>query len=333
MPELRRDPITGRSVIVASGRAKRPRPQHDNSDQNRKDAEPCPFCPGNEALTPPEVWSLREPGTRADRPGWSVRAVPNKYPALEPRGAAAARQEGIYRSQDGLGAHEVIIESPEHRTDVGAFDAARWGEVIRAYRARLAALAGDPRWRYVLLYKNQGERAGATLEHAHAQAIAMAEAPAAILEELSRAKTSRDSAGRCVYCAMIEDELAGGARLVTASANFVALCPFAPRFEYETWILPRHHSAAFEQITDEEGSELAGFLQNFFLRLHRVLGRPPLNYVILTQPPRQAAGGYFHWRMEILPQLNRAAGFEWGSGLWMNSLAPEEAARSLRDAL
>jgi len=332
MPELRHDPITGRSVIIASARAKRPRQQQDSSDQTRKGAAPCPFCPGNEALTPPELWALRRSGTRADQPGWKVRAVPNKYPALESGGAGAAKQEGIYRSQNGVGAHEVIIESPEHQTDIGVFGAECWNDVVRAYRARFAALGRDRRWRYVLLYKNQGERAGATLDHVHSQVIAMAAVPPSTMAELSRAQAHSKSTGRCVYCEMIHSERSSKRR-VMESEKFIALCPFAPRFEYETWILPRNHAAAFEQNTDDECSELARFLQTFFLRLNRVLDRPPLNYVIQSKPPHADAGGYFHWRMEILPQLNRAAGFEWGSGLWMNSVAPEGAARSLRDAL
>ena len=332
MPELRHDPITGHSVIIASERAKRPRPQHDNSDQNRKATEPCPFCAGNEALTPPEVWALRNDGTRADQPGWSVRAVPNKYPALEPNSASIARKAGRYESLSALGAHEVIIESPDHLTDVAALDAVQWTDVVRAYRARFAALVSDRRWRYVLLYKNQGERAGATLAHVHSQAIAMAALPQPMITELGRAKAHRESSGRCVYCEMIQDEGAGERRVIE-SERFIALCPFAPRFAYETWILPKNHTAAFEHNTDEACAELARFLKDFFLGLNRVLDLPPLNYVIQSKPARADADGYFHWRMEVLPQLNRAAGFEWGSGLWMNPVAPEEAARRLRNPL
>lgn len=331
MPELRHDPITGRSVIIASERAKRPRQQNDNSDQRGEDAGPCPFCAGNEALTPPEVWALRKGGTRADQPGWKVRAVPNKYPALEPSGASIAKKDGLYESLSAIGAHEVIIESPEHLTDVGALDAARWTDVVRAYRARLGALGSDPRWRYLLLYKNQGERAGATLEHVHSQVIAMAALPPSVIAELSRAQAHRKSTDRCIYCEMIQSESLS-ARRVMESESFIALCPFAPRFAYETWILPRNHTAVFEQSTDEACADLALFLRDFFLRLNRVLDRPPLNYVIQSKPPRADADGYFHWRMEVLPQLNRAAGFEWATGMWMNSLAPEEAARRLRDA-
>ena len=332
MPELRHDSITSRSVIIASERAKRPRQEHDNSDQRREDAGPCPFCAGNEALTPPEVWALRKDGTRADQPGWKVRAVPNKYPALEASSASLAKKDGLYESLGAIGAHEVIIESPDHLIDVGALDAERWTDVMRAYRARLGALGSDPRWRYLLLYKNQGERAGATLEHVHSQVIALAALPQSMIAELSRAHAHRESTGRCAYCEMIQSESAS-ARWVMESEKFIALCPFAPRFAYETWVLPRNHTAAFEQNTDEDCADLALFLRDFFLRLNRVLDRPPLNYVIQSKPPRADADGYFHWRMEILPQFNRAAGFEWGSGLWMNSLAPEETARLLRDPL
>jgi UDPglucose--hexose-1-phosphate uridylyltransferase len=332
MPELRHDPITGRSVIIASERAKRPRQQLDRPDPTLKEAEPCAFCPGNEALTPPEVWALRKDGTRADQPGWSVRVVPNKYPALESSGASIAKKDGIYESASAIGAHEVIIESPEHLADMGSLNVGQWTDVVRAYQARLAALGSNLRWRYLLLYKNQGDRAGATLEHVHSQIVAMAVLPPSMVAELNRAQTHRESTGRCVYCEMIHSERASERR-VMESQKFIALCPFAPRFAYETWVLPRSHTAAFEQNTDETRADLALFLRDFFLRLNRVLDRPPLNYVIHSQPPRAEADGHFHWRMEILPQLNRAAGFEWGSGLWMNPLPPEEAARLLRDPL
>jgi len=332
MPELRHDPITGRSVIIASERAKRPRQWKDNSNRIRKDAESCPFCAGNESLTPPEVWALRKDGTRADGPGWSVRTVPNKYPALEFSGASIAKKEGIYESLSAIGAHEVIIESPDHLTDVGALAAGPWVDVVRAYRARFAALHSDPRWHYALLYKNQGERAGATLEHVHSQMIAMAALPQSIIAELTRAQAHKESTDRCICCETIEGERASERR-VMESEKFIAFCPFAPRFAYETWVLPKNHTAAFEQNTDEACADLAHFLRDIFLRLNRALDHPPLNYVIQSKPPHEDADGYFHWRMEILPQLNRAAGFEWGSGMWMNSVAPEEAARLLRDPL
>ena len=331
MPELRHDPITGRSVIIASERAKRPGQQLDKSDQTRKETEPCPFCAGNESLTPPEVWALRKEGTRADQPGWSVRAVRNKFPALEETSTRTVKKDAFFETQSGLGTHEVIVESPEHLTDVGALDAGQWTDVVGAYRARFATLGSDPRWRYVLLYKNQGARAGATLEHVHSQVIAMAALPQSMTDELIRANARTESTGRCAYCEIIQSARASERR-VMESESFIAFCPFAPRFAYETWILPRHHTAAFEHNTDEACADLALFLRDFFLRLSRVLDRPPFNYVIQSKPPHADAGGYFHWRMEILPQLNRVAGFEWGSGLWMNSLAPEEAARRLCDA-
>jgi len=330
MPEFRWDPITGRSVIIAAGRSKRPRLHGAGNGQAR--GEPCPFCPGNEALTPPEIWALREHHSAADKPGWTVRVVPNKYPALEDHGALTVKRDSFYESLNGLGIHEVIIESPDHEINMGALNIDQCADILRAYRARMRAVGDDPRWRYLLLYKNQGERAGATLEHVHSQLIVLPIVPQSAADELTSAKKHYDSTGHCIFCEIVQREVERGERLVSQSDKFIAFCPFAPRFSYEAWILPKNHVAAFEQSTDEDIAALAQFVRDFISRLNRALDRPPFNYVIYSKPPHQSTTRYYHWRIEILPQIARAAGFEWGSGMYMNSVAPEEAARLLRDA-
>ena len=205
MPEFRWDPITGRSGIIAAARSKRPR-QH-GAGNGPAHGEPCPFCPGNEALTPPEVWALRENHSDADRPGWTVRVVPNKYPALEDNGASTVKKDSFYESLNGLGIHEVIIESPDHEINMGALNIDQCTDILRAYRARMRVLGGDPRWRYLLLYKNQGERAGATLEHVHSQLIALPIVPQSAADELTRAKKHYDSTAHCIFCEIVQREV------------------------------------------------------------------------------------------------------------------------------
>jgi len=330
MPELRKDPVSGRSVIIASERAERPRLFGHGSDAGR--AEPCPFCSGREAMTPPEVFAHRDPASSADLPGWTVRVVPNKYPALTSSDTRTTPpDEHLYSSRAAVGVHEVVIESPEHIVSMAALDDEQTAQVLRAYRQRISALSQDPRWRYMLIYKNQGDRAGASLEHVHSQLVALPALPAPAADELERARNHYATTGRCFYCHVIEREIGARARLVLATDRFVVLCPFAPRFAHETWIWPRRHTAAFEQSSDEELTDLARVMREVLARLDRALGDPPLNYLIQSiHPPPES---HYHWRMEILPQLARAAGFEWGTGLHLNPVAPERAARFLRNAI
>jgi UDPglucose--hexose-1-phosphate uridylyltransferase len=330
MSEFRKDPVTGRWVIIASEREKRPRQHLDGNHWARP--ELCPFCAGNEAMTPPEVWAQREMNMPPDTPGWFVRVVPNKYPALENRGTWTVRKDGIYELWNGLGVHEVIIESPNHLVNMGSLSEPQFADILRAYRDRMRDLQRDGRWGYLLLYKNQGDRAGATLEHVHSQLIALPEVPKQAVDELSGAKMHYELTGRCIYCAMIQRELDYAERLVSASESFVALCPFASRFAYEVWILPKNHSTDFVESSEPDILALAYGLRDIITRLNRALDNSPFNYFIHSIPVHETVSAHFHWHIEILPQLARAAGFEWGSGWHMNSVAPEDAARLLRDA-
>jgi UDPglucose--hexose-1-phosphate uridylyltransferase len=329
MSEFRKDPVTGRSVIIASERDKRPRQLGDRNHLAR--SELCPFCAGNEAMTPPEVWAQRKLNTQPNTPGWRVRVVPNKYPALQNRGTWTGRHDGIYELRNGLGVHEVIIESPDHLVDVGMLSEEQFANILRAYRDRMRDLQRDARWDYLLLYKNQGNLAGATLEHIHSQLVALPDVPKQVIAELSGAKMHHELTGRCIYCDIVQRELQQGERLISASESFVALCPFAPRFAYETWILPKNHQAAFVESSGPDILALASTLRHVITRVNHALESPPFNYFIHSMPVHENASAHFHWHIEILPQLARAAGFEWGSGAHMNSVAPEDAARLLRD--
>ena len=330
MSEFRQDPVTGRWVIIAPGRASRP--WHIDETRGRPRAESCPFCAGNEAMTPAEVWAERDPGTKANAPGWRVRVVPNKYPALAGSAEWSGKNEGFYQSMNGLGVHEVIIESPDHVTNMAALSRDQFAHFLRAYRARLRALKKNRRWRYLLVYKNHGERAGATFEHVHSQLVALPFVPREAHDEISGVRRCFESSGRCIYCDIVQNESESGERLVSSSERFVALCPFAPRFGYETWILPKNHMESFEQSSDEDIAALAECSRSVIAQLNGISENASFNFVIHTAPNEESAQQRYHWHMEILPQITRAAGFEWGTGVHMNSVAPEDAARLLRDA-
>ena len=330
MSEFRQDPVTGRWVIIASGRASRP--WHIDRASDRPSSESCPFCAGNEAMTPPEVWAERDARTEANAPGWRVRVVPNKYPALENDGERFGKENGFYQSMSGLGVHELVIESPDHVTNMAVLSVAQFARIFRAYRARLRALRNDQRWRYLLIYKNHGERAGATFEHIHSQLVALPFVPREAHDEISGVRRHFNASGRCIYCDIIQSQSEAGDRLVLDSERCVALCPFAPRFGYETWIVPKKHAENFEQSSDEDIAALAECLRSVIVKLNGITDNPPFNFVIHTAPSKESAQQRYHWHMEILPQISRAAGFEWGTGVHMNSVAPEDAARSLRDA-
>jgi len=331
MPEIRIDPVTGRWVMISTERANRP--QQSGQSNGSTDIGPCPFCAGNEAMTPPEVLAFRGAGTRADMPGWTVRVVPNKYPALVNDGSWIEPAVGFYESKSAAGVHEVIIESPAHLADMATLGERQTEKVLRAYRERMLELSKDKRWRSILVYKNQGAQAGATLPHVHSQLVALPAAPKAILEEVDGAKKYFDSKGRCIYCDMIRQEADDGRRMVAAHERFVAFCPYAPRFPYETWLFPKEHGAFFEQGSDQEVAELARSLRDLLMRLNRALDNPPFNFIIHSNPLDDAGSSHYHWHIEILPKLIQVAGFEWGTGSFINTVAPEDAARRLRQAL
>ena len=326
MPEFRKDPTVDRWVIIATERAKRP------VHREASDTALCPFCAGNESLTPPEVLVFRDQSDPSGLPNWTVRVVPNKYPALVPDGSRLETTSENYEARIGTGAHEVIIESPHHVTDVTLLSESQFGAVLRAYRSRIMELRTDKRFRYILIYKNQGTEAGATLEHVHSQLIAMPMIPKLILEEIETAKNYYQANRRCVFCDVIRKETASE-RFVTGNARYLVICPFAPRFPYETWILPKQHASLFERNTQPDDVDLARILRETLIRLNRSLGGPAFNYFIHSNPLDQGENSYYHWHMEIIPKLIQVGGFEWGSGSYINTVTPEQSARSLRAAI
>ena len=329
MPELRRDPVVGRWVIIAEDRARRP------SDWGKEPLAPapldgCPFCPGNERFTPPEVMAIREGGSAANGTGWSTRVIPNKFPALQIEGGLDRRGDGMYDRMNGIGAHEVIIESPDHSAELSDHSLDAIERVLRTYRDRILDLRNDHRFRYILVFKNHGAAAGASLAHGHTQLIATPIIPNVVAEELEGSLQHFRRKERCVFCDIVEQELRDGARIVTRNDDFVSFVPFAPRFPFETWLLPRKHVSSFEEMDPAAFPALAATLQETLRRIHRALNGPPYNFLIHGAPCAEPRLAHYHWHMEIMPKLTRVAGFEWGTGVYINSTPPEEAAAYLR---
>ncbi|MFC1683337.1 galactose-1-phosphate uridylyltransferase [Candidatus Zixiibacteriota bacterium] len=324
MPELRKDPVIGRWVIIATERSKRP-DDFGTLEEQPQSANTCPFCTGNEDKTPPEILAYREPSTSPDEPGWRLRVVSNKFPALRIEGQLDRRAEGMFDKMQGVGAHEVIIESPDHEKRLEDLEQKAIEDILWAYRDRVLDLKKDPRFQYILIFKNQGRAAGASLSHSHSQLIATPIVPKRVMEELEGASEYYEYKERCVFCDIVTQELKDRVRVIGENKDFVAIAPFASRFPFETWIIPKTHEAHFEKSTKPEFSRLAGLLKDTIGRIKEVLHEPPYNYVIHTAPIANDYTKEYHWHIEIMPKLTRVAGFEWGTGFYINPTPPEEA--------
>ncbi len=327
MPELRRDPVIGRWVIISTERGRRPVGFPEG--EKKKATGFCPFCMGNEDKTPPEVFAFRAQGTAPNTPGWTVRVVPNKFPALQIEGGLNRRGEGIYDKMNGIGAHEVIIETPDHDMETSRLSDENMRQVLTAFKERILDLKKDVRFRYIIIFKNQGESAGASLEHSHSQLIATPIIPTRVIQELDGGKRHYDLKERCVFCDIVEQETSDGKRMVIENDGFVVFCPFAGRFPFETWLLPRAHVSAFEKISDAEIALLATTLKDTLKRLNIALNNPSYNYMLHSAPCKTPDLEFYHWHLEIIPKLTRVAGFEWGTGFYINPTLPEDAAEFL----
>jgi UDPglucose--hexose-1-phosphate uridylyltransferase len=261
-----------------------------------------------------------------------VRVFANKFPALYADGEVVATGEGIYDRMDGVGVHEVIVEGPDHRAGLGTLDVAHVGEILIAYRERLRALRHDPRLEYALVFKNHGAAAGASLDHGHSQLVATPILPELVADELAGAARYFRMKERCVWCDVVRQERRDRVRIVLEDGGFLVLAPFAPRFPYETWILPAAHQASFDALAGEHVTALARVLRELMVRLGRLFNDPPYNFALHTAPLREPAPEHFHWHIEVMPKLTRLAGFELGTGFFINPTPPEDAARFLRAA-
>jgi len=328
MPELRKDPVIGRWVIIATERRKRPSDFMVKEEVCVLDTSTCPFCEGNEEKTPPEILAYRD-GTRPDSPGWSLRVIPNKFPALAIEGDLDRMGEGMFDKMNGVGAHEVIIETSRHDCGLDVMEEREVANLFYACRERIIDLKQDKRLQYVLVFKNKGRDAGASLEHTHSQLIALPIVPKRVNEELRGAREYWRFKERCVFCDIIRQEGRDGVRVVAENSDFILISPYAPKSPFETWVLPREHQSCFEMIKDEQVPALAEIVHLLMKKMAKLLGDPPYNFMLHSAPLHKDPEHY-HWHIEIMPKLTQVAGFEWGSGFYINPTPPEDAAEELR---
>jgi UDPglucose--hexose-1-phosphate uridylyltransferase len=334
MSEYRQDPLSRRWVIIGSDRAARP--NEFVEEPVRRQPGPCPFCAGNEHETPEAVASYAAPGKRS---AWLVRIVPNKYPAVTadealcpqcqpPLGLSSPKDESI----PGFGRHEVIIESPRHVASLSELTTTEAELVFQAYRDRIAALKVTGQFRYVQIFKNVGPHAGASLEHVHSQLVALPGVPEVVTQELASCRDYFAVHRRPLVAGLLERELATGERIVAQTDHFVAVCPFASRFPYEVCIAPIANQPRFEATQAGELGELSRLARDVIGRIERTGGQVAYNAVLHTQPFDTPPHDHYHWHIEIIPRLTKVAGFEWGTGCFINPLPPEAAAAHLRSS-
>ncbi len=328
MTELRKDPVVGRWVIISIERAKRPH-EFPREPAPRREGV-CPLCPGSERMTPPEILGYR-PGGQPNDPNWTLRVVPNKFPALRIEGELGKAADGIYDRMHGIGAHEVVIESERHDVDLFDLPEKRFQDVLWAYRDRVLDLKNDHRFKSVLIFKNHGASAGASLTHSHSQLIALPVIPKRVMEEMNGCREYYRFRDRCLFCDIIVQEMDQKVRIVEETGEFLAFSPYAPRFPFETWIVPKRHQCAYEMIEGDQAKALAAVFRRTLRRLNLALENPPFNFIVHSAPFMERAADFFHWHIEIMPKLTKVAGFEWGSGFYINPTPPEESAKYLRE--
>jgi UDPglucose--hexose-1-phosphate uridylyltransferase len=313
MSRLRRSAHHGPWSLVAPARSRRPRLA---PAAVRNPLAQCHFCPGNERETEPEVFALRPNGSHPDSPEWKVRVVPNKYPAVSG------------------GRHEVVIESPVHGLQIESMPVRELEAVLTVYRERVRTLRRRSDVQSVALFRNEGSAAGASQEHPHAQIIALPIVPGRLRTELTAANRYFQQRGQCLTCdALVADATGLTQRLVARNSDFTALTSFAPRFPYETWIVPNTHAHDYRDITGRHLRSLASILRHVLAALRSALDRFPYNLILITAPAVEGPiDRAFHWRLEILPRLTVPSGFEMGSDVFIVEVAPEEAAEKLRAA-
>lgn len=281
-------------------------------------------------MTPPEILGYRQGGQPND-PNWTLRVVPNKFPALRIEGELGKAADGIYDRMHGLGAHEIVIESERHDVDLFDLPEKRFEDVLWAYRDRLVDLKNDHRFKSVIIFKNHGAAAGASLTHSHSQLIALPVIPKRVMEEMNGCKEYYRFRDRCLFCDIVVQEMDQKVRIVEETGEFLAFAPYAPRFPFETWIVPKRHQCAYEMINEDQAKALAAVFRRTLRRLNLALENPPFNFIVHSAPFQERAADFFHWHIEIMPKLTKVAGFEWGSGFYINPTPPEESAKYLRE--
>ncbi len=339
MSELRRDPVVGYWTIISTERSRRPIEFH--LSQPPAESE-CPFCEGREAETTPEVFAIRKKNA-PDAKGWDVRVILSKMPVLSKSKVPDSYGQGLYDLMEGVGCHEVIIECPEHKHDLDELPSEQIERVVKTYIARINEMEKDPLFNYALLFKNHGLIFGSAndiVRHSRSQLIATPITPKRVKEELIAARNYYERHDRCVFCDMLRQEMKEGARVVAQNEHFYAFCPFAARHPFEVWILPKKHNADFGKTALEDIPDFALILKECLGRIRGLLNDPPFNFVLHTAPFRhKKKPGYwktidedYHWYIQIMPRLTHDAGFEWGTGIYINPTPPEDASVLLREA-
>lgn len=327
MNELRYNIVTGDWVIIAPERSRRPM-EHVVAGQplppQPQHLLTCPFCPGNEAETLPEVYRMSGPD------GWLARVVPNRFPALSRTGDRTRHMGSLHRHVSAVGVHDVVVEHRRHDLTIAGMQPEDVARVLWVYRERFRQIREDTRIEAIVVFRNHRESAGSSLHHPHSQILATPIVPAQFRERIETAIRHYDTFGECVFCAMVRNEVDEGSRMIEATEHFVAFIPYAAVTPFHTWIVPRRHASSFDAITDVEINDLGAVLRSILARMEIGLENPAYNYIIRTIPIRTLNTEYFHWYLTIVPRLTYTAGFELGSGMFINATLPEENAEFLR---
>lgn len=345
--QIRKDPITGRRVLVET--EKPLKPDDYLVDRHVKSSAQCPFCPGNEPLTPHEIAAYGRPNPKVDAPGWKVRVVPNRFPAVTPDAnhvilsrskigeestavdpsAASRPQDDVFQSMPAFGRHEVIVDHPDHKIEMADLEPAHIEIIVQAFRDRIREYEKDPRLKYALVFKNYGPRAGASLEHPHTQIVALPVIPSRADDEFQGSEGYFKKNKRCIFCDILQKEREAGTRITAQNDSFLAFSPFAARFPFELMILPTAHGSRFQDLSQKEVRDFAALLKTTLFKLKTTLKDPSYNLIVHSLPLGLPASPSFHWHVEIIPKLTRIAAFEWGTGFYVNPTSPEAASRSL----
>jgi len=331
MGEFRCNPIIGQWVMVEDDAHSLGPQDYEKADQTRTKQAVCQFCEGREDQTPEEVDAVRHDGSPANGPGWSARVVPNRFPALRIEGSLEKRGMGIYDISNGIGAHEIVIETNDHTRDLADLSVDEIAGVLKLFQRRILSLAKDKRFKYIMIFKNFGRSAGTSVEHAHSQIIALPMVPRSVLAELEGGRQYFGFRGRCVYCDMIQQEYEDQERLVVDNGTFLAFCPYVPQYSFESWVIPKDHESHFHTLTDERRRQLAEVLKEILSRLMACLHQCSYNFYLHTAPVNYQDSESFHWHIEIVPQIARESGYEWGTGFSLVRTSPVKAAAYLKE--
>jgi UDPglucose--hexose-1-phosphate uridylyltransferase len=328
MPELRHNLITREWVIIATDRAKRPSDFKSHTDRMAAPSHvaSCPFCPGNESKTPEEFHRVTIDGM------WKMRVVANKYPAVDREGIPSRSVDGTHRFVAGVGLHDVIIESPLHNTTLALMEPEDLVIALGLYKERFIEAYNDPRVEHVIIFKNHGLGAGTTIDHPHAQLIAIPIVPVQHRDRVTTAMQYFDDTGVCLMCDTLKAEIDDKSRVVIETEHFLTFIPYAALSPFHTWIFPKRHCASFSGITTEETADLGFHLKSILAKFYYGLEDPDFNLVIRSSRPKDIGNEFTHWYLSLMPKLSKTAGFELGSGMYINPSLPEENAAFLRDA-